>query len=254
MEILLDTHIHTIACNHAYSTIEENAASAKEKGYKLICITEHGPNLPGGPHQFYFGNIRVIPTEINGVKILKGIESNILDYNGNIDIPKEYEDRMEIVLAGLHNMVITPGSKKENTQAVIKAMEREIVDIIVHIGNPAYEVDYDDVLKAAKDTRTFIEINNSSFVHSRKGSYPNCKKVAEKCALLDIPVSLGSDAHFSIDVGDFTEALSMLDSIDFPKEKLIINYNEDKFLEYLSNKGRKLLVDPRKKYKECFYE
>lgn len=247
MNIVLDTHVHTIACNHAYSTISESAKVASEKGLKLICITEHGPEIPGGPHHFYFGNIRVVPTELYGVKILKGIESNIMDHNGKLDLRKEYEDKMEIILAGLHHMVLPPSSKKDDTRAVIKTMENEMVDIIVHIGNPAYSIDYDEVLKVAKDTNTFIEINNSSFVHSRAGSYNNCRYVAEKCALWDIPVSLGSDSHFAVDVGDFTEALAMLDSIDFPKEKLVINYSEEKFLKYLSNKGRELLIDPRKK-------
>ncbi|MFZ7132205.1 MAG: phosphatase [Eubacteriales bacterium] len=247
MNIVLDTHIHTIACNHAYSTIEEITKVADEKDLKLICITEHGPMLPGGPHPYFFANIRVVPTEMNGVKILKGIESNIIDYDGKLDLPEEYEDRMEIVLAGLHDMILPAGSKRDNTKAVIKTMENQIVDIIVHIGNPAFEVDYDDVLKAAKDTMTFIEINNSSFVHSRKGSYYNCRTVAEKCAHWEIPVSLGSDAHISVDVGDFSEALDMLDSIGFPKEELVINYSEERLMKYLSKKGKKLLVDPRNK-------
>lgn len=248
MEIVLDTHIHTIACNHAYSTIKEIVDEAKKKGLELLCITEHGPKMPGGPHKYFFANIRVIPPEIEGVKVLKGIESNILSVDGDIDLPSEYEDRMEIVLAGLHSMCLSPGSKKENTRAVINTMKKEIVDIIVHLGNPVYELDYDEIIKAAIDTKTFIEINNSSFVHTRKGSHPNCLKIAKKCMKLNVPVTLGSDAHYASDIGEYTEALKMLKSIDFPQE-LITNTKVDKLLKYLKSKGKKILLDPRKNIK-----
>ena len=244
MNIELDTHIHTVACNHAYSTITEIAQQAKEKGLKLVCITEHGPKLPGGPHEYYFANIRVVPIEIAGVKILKGIESNITSYDGAIDLPPQYEDRMEIVLAGLHDMILPPGSKKENTKAVIQTMNREIVDIMVHLGNPIYELDYDEIIKAAKDTKTFIEINNSSFLHSRKGSSSNCLLIAQKCMEHNIPISLGSDAHFATDIAVYTHALKMLNSINFPEE-LIVNTSVDKLLNYLRGKGKKILQDPR---------
>ncbi|HCX65818.1 MAG TPA: phosphatase [Eubacteriaceae bacterium] len=251
MKIVLDTHTHTIACNHAYSTIEDNAKAAKDKGLELICITEHGPSMPGGPHKYFFANIKVVPPILHGVKVLKGIEANILDFNGKIDLPSKYENRMEIVLAGLHNMVLSPGSKMENTKAVIKTMENPLVDIIVHPGNPAYELEYTDIVQAAKDTNTFLELNNSSFVHSRKGSYPNCHYLAQLCMDQGVVVSLGSDAHFAADVGAFSKVDLMIEELNFP-EKLIVNTSIEKLLNHLRSKGRELLKDPRDKlnYKE----
>jgi len=52
MNLLLDTHTHTVASGHAYGTIMENAKEASKKGLKLICMTDHGPKMPGGPHIF----------------------------------------------------------------------------------------------------------------------------------------------------------------------------------------------------------
>ena len=46
-------------------------------------------NMPGGPHPFYFYNLYCIPREIDGVKILRGIEANIIDYDGNIDVTSD---------------------------------------------------------------------------------------------------------------------------------------------------------------------
>lgn len=239
MNIQLDTHTHTIASTHAYSTITENAQEAARKNLKLICMTDHGPALPGGTHEYFFSNLRVLPREIHGVKILKGIEANITNINGDLDLPGYLEDRMEIVLIGLHEGVFTPGSKKENTKAVVNAMKKEFVDILVHPGNPTYELDYEDVLKAARDTNTFIEINNSSFIGSRKGSKDNCGMIAEKCRDYKLPISLGSDAHYSTYVGEFSVITKMLEEIQFPEE-LIINSSVDKLLDYLKSKGKNI--------------
>lgn len=47
MKTLLDVHTHTIASGHAYSTLQEMAKAAKDKGLEILGITEHGPNIPG---------------------------------------------------------------------------------------------------------------------------------------------------------------------------------------------------------------
>lgn len=239
LKIAFDSHTHTVACQHAYSTLNENVAAAAKRGLELICLTEHGPGLPGGPHPYFFGNLKALPEKLHGVRILRGIESNIMDVHGAIDLPNQYKKKMDIVLAGLHRGCYEPGSVKDNTQAVIRTLENELVDVLVHVGNPQYPVDYEQVVKAAKDTNTIIEINNSSFLHSRKGSYPNCKNVAEICMKHEVQITLGSDAHLDIYVGDFDAALEMLAKVDFPEE-MIMNTSVEKLITYLEKKGRVL--------------
>ena len=46
MKLIADTHTHTIASNHAYSTVLENIEAAKERGLLYLAMTEHGPNMP----------------------------------------------------------------------------------------------------------------------------------------------------------------------------------------------------------------
>ena len=48
-EICTDTHCHTIASGHAYSTLSELVQAASKKGLELIAITEHGPSCQGVP-------------------------------------------------------------------------------------------------------------------------------------------------------------------------------------------------------------
>lgn len=42
MKLIADTHSHTLASGHAYSTIREMVRAAFEKGMEAFAITEHG--------------------------------------------------------------------------------------------------------------------------------------------------------------------------------------------------------------------
>ena len=82
-----------------------------------------------------------------------------------------------------------------------------------------------------------IEINNSSFTTSRVGSYSNCTEIALLCKKYNAKLIINSDAHFCTLIGEFTEAINMLESIDFPEE-LIINKDPNEFLLRLKKKGK----------------
>ena len=240
---VLDGHTHTLACNHAYHTLMELVDAAAAKNLEMICLTEHGPSLPGAPIDLFFANYKVIPPVIKNVKILKGIESNIMDTDGTVDIPKRALKSLEIRSASLHQPCFAPHSKSENTSAVLGAINNPEVDFICHLGNPAYALDYEAVLQEAKKTGTLIEINNGSFF-IRKGSQPNCIGIAKRCKELEIPVILGTDTHFCTDVGYFPYADRALDAVDFPDE-LIINLDTKRLTDYLEGKGRRLFHDFR---------
>lgn len=77
--LIADIHMHTLASGHAYGTIREMAAAAKEQQLQLIGISEHAPGIPGTVDPFYYGNLRVIPRVIDGVEILHGCEINVLN-------------------------------------------------------------------------------------------------------------------------------------------------------------------------------
>ena len=64
--------------------------------------------------------MRVIPEYIKGVRVLKGVEANIMDFDGGLDIPEKYL-KLDIVIA-FHEVCIDPGTVEENTRALIGAM------------------------------------------------------------------------------------------------------------------------------------
>lgn len=239
MNLLLDTHTHTVASGHAYSTIIENAKEASKKGLKLFCMTDHGPKMPGGPHIFHFGNLKVLPSEIDGVEILKGVEANILDRDGNLDMPEEVLKKLDVVIASLHDVCFPYRDVESNTEAMINAIKNPYVDIVGHPGNPLFDIDVDKVLDAAKEYNTCIEINNSSFVASRVGSYENCLLIAKKAAKMNVKICVGSDAHIAFDVGRFDKALEVIEKAHLDEE-FIMNTDVEKFKDYLRSKGKLL--------------
>ena len=157
-----DLHTHTIASGHAYSTIKEMAIAAEEKGIRLLGITEHSKGMPGSCQDIYFSNLRVVDRKIGEVALAMGVELNIIDYDGNVDMDRSLLKRMDIAIASMHGPCIHPGTKAENTNAYIKCCENPLIHIIGHPDDGRYPVDFDALTDAALATHTLLELNNNS--------------------------------------------------------------------------------------------
>ena len=239
MKYLIDLHTHTNTTPHAYSTLEENIQAAKKKGIKIVANTMHGPKLQDSPHWWAIVNQGTIPKYVDGVRVLKSVEANIVDEAGNLDIHQAIINVTEIIVGGFHTIPEYGDTNdiNKNTRAIINVMENKIIDIAVHLGNPIFPLDYEQVVIAAKKNNIAIEFNNGSLTISRKGSTPNCQTLFELCKKHKPYISLGSDAHFSSLVGDFTEAEKMIEG--YPEE-LILNSSEEVLKKFLLLKGKEI--------------
>ena len=239
MKLLMDTHTHSVASGHAYSTVDENLRWAAEKGLELVALTDHAPGMKGTTGHAYFANLHVLPKELHGVRLLRGIELNIMDFAGTVDMDEKVLSRLDLGIASLHMPCLAPGSRKENTAALTKVMENPYVDIIGHPGDPRYDVDFKEVFRAAKETGTLLEINNTSLIPGgfRDGSQENVKAILRMSMELGSPVVLGSDAHFYTSVGDFSYALALMEEVGFPEE-LVLNREPAKFLANLKKREK----------------
>lgn len=238
MKLVVDTHTHTVSSGHAYSTIQEMAREASVNGIGMIAMTDHGPAAKGAPFLIYFGNMKVIPDEIYGVRILKGVETNIMDYDGAVDMPDSYLANLDFVLASFHEICIEPSGVEEHTGALLKLFENPYVDAVAHPGNPRYQIDIERVVRAARDYGKLIEINNQSF-KVRKGSEENCRNIALACKKYGVTVVCGSDAHISFDVGRFDRVYRLFEEIDMPEE-LVLNTSVEKVEKYIADKRERL--------------
>lgn len=233
MKMEADLHIHTTASGHGYSTIKEIVEAAAEKGLKTVAITDHGLNMPGAPHWYHFTNLISIPRVLNGVEVLRGVEANILDDKGNVDMPEVImSDYLDIVLAGFHDETGYTGTTvEENTAAMVAAIKNPLVHVITHPGNPKYPVDVETVVLAAKNYNKALELNNSSF-KVRPGSFPLCSQFAKMAKKHNIMVSINSDAHICYNVGETSKAIAMAAREGISRNQ-IINSSEQILSEYL---------------------
>jgi len=236
MKYLIDLHTHCTAGGHAYSTFQENVLAAHGKGLMVYGLSEHAPAMPGGPHVFFFGNMKVLPGEYKGMRILKGCEANIVDFEGHLDIPDAILGGLDYAIASLHIPCIKPGTAEENTSSLIAAMDNPNVRIIGHPDDSRYPVDYEKLVPAAKEKGVLLEVNNTSLspVTYREHGTENVKTYLKLCKELEVPVILGTDSHYCDYIGDFGYADAVLKEMDFPEE-LMVNTDMEKLRRFIPN-------------------
>ncbi|HPK07565.1 MAG TPA: phosphatase [Aminivibrio sp.] len=238
MKPLFDLHTHTIASGHAYSSLKENIEAAAERGLTALGISDHAPAMPGTCHSFHFGNYKVIRESLLGIRIVKGIEANILDFDGSLDVGEDVLGKLEYAIASLHPPCIPFGTMEQNIRALIGAMANPYVKIIGHPDDDRYPLDYEEVVAAAQREKVALEINNSSFCpgSGRQNGGKNARIMLEVCRRFDVPVVLGSDAHIWYDVGEMGRCRALLREVGFPPE-LVLNYSPEG-LDFLLNRKR----------------
>ena len=238
MNIIADTHMHTIASTHAYSTLEEMVHAAALKKLYAVAITDHGVAMPGAPGKWYFHNMRVLPRRLEGVLLLRGQESNLIDYEGNLDLESDCINDLDWIVAAIHSVCMPkePPTVESVTNAWMGVAKNPLVRVIAHSGYADYSYDYERVIPEFGRNGKLVELNEGTFA-SRSTSVPNCKKIMQLCKKYEVPVIVNSDSHFSSQVGCFKNSLKLLQEIDFPEE-LVVNSGVTHFQQYLKQYTR----------------
>ena len=235
---IADFHTHTVFSPHAYSTVTENARAAASCGMLAIACTDHGTETPDSGHYWHFANLSVLPPVIEGVRVLQGMEANVMDATGRIDMSSGMRQKMDIVIASMHDSSMADGSVDEISAAWSVVAADPDIDIIGHCGTPRFAFDYEQVIPLFGQYGKVVEINEGSF-RIRKDSYENCKKIASLCKKYGVRIAVDSDAHFHTHVGHFDAAIALLEEVAFPPE-LIVNNSREQLEAFLQEKGLSL--------------
>ncbi|UDG81487.1 putative phosphatase YcdX [Candidatus Profftia lariciata] len=238
----VDLHMHTVASTHAYSTLHDYIIQANKCGIKMLAITDHGPDMEDAPHYWHFMNMRLWPRVVDGIAILRGIESNIKNIKGEIDCNDRMLHEMDLIIAGLHEPVFPPENYHNHTQAMISTMAKGNVDIISHPGNPKFPIDICAVAEAAACYNVALELNNSSFINSRIGSANNCRKIAEAVSNAGGYLALGTDSHVAFSLGNFEYCIRIINEIEFPNNR-ILNVSPRRLLNFLIKRGKSEIIE-----------
>lgn len=228
--IYADIHTHSVSSGHGSSdTLTAMIKCARARGLTLLGVSEHGPDTPGSCAQSYFCGISLAPRYRLGIKILYGVELNIRDAQGGVDLPDALLSRLDYAIISMHPPTFSSQTVEGNTDAYIHAMEHPQVRFIGHADDGRYPVDYERLLRAAKTHHVFPEINNASLMPDayRTNSYDNSRRILAVCKTLSLPVLLSSDSHGCEHVGDMNYILPLLSECDFPPT-LLLNSDPDR--------------------------
>lgn len=231
---IADLHTHTLASTHAYSSLGEMADSAREKGLAALAVTDHARVMPGSPGPWFFTSLHELPLLYRGVVLIAGMEANVLDLKGTLDINDDERRKLDWVVASIHKLDLEGlrGATVEKcTELWMNIAHDPDVNVIGHSGSPEFRYDYERVIPEFGRCHKLVEINSHSF-DVRRANIPNCREIALCCKRHGVPIIVSSDAHFETSVHDHAAALHMLEEIDFP-EALVVNANHKRLADYL---------------------
>jgi DNA polymerase (family X) len=162
-----DLHMHTNATD-GRNSLREMAEEAKRLGYDYIAITDHSKRLTMANGldakrlRQQMAAIDKLNDELDGIRVLKGIEVDILE-DGKLDLPDEVLDELDITVGSIHSRFEL--SKKKQTERVLRAMDNPRFNILGHPTGrlinerEAYKIDLEAVIEAAAERGCCLELN-----------------------------------------------------------------------------------------------
>ena len=238
MLLTADYHTHT-PYSHGENTVLENATAAKAKGLIEIGITDHGFNhLLFGLKRKKLEDLRAEINEaekLTGIKVLMGMESNIISSNGATDMKQEDLKYFDIFLCGIHEVLkfkrisdfynifvknysaykfaSKPSNKviANTTKIYIEAIKNNPIDILTHINYKCF-CDLEQVAKCCADYGTYIEINT-------KKRHISAEEL-NLMASTGVRFVIDSDAHSADRVGDTKIAEEILADAEIPLDRI----------------------------------
>lgn len=242
-DIIADLHMHTIASQHAYSSLSEMINVSKQAGYKYIAITDHlFQNQDPLLQKNETARIEYLSSRMifeKNIKVIGGVELNLNQTPIDIEKFKKakcwrpvglhswFVDFDTITLDDLYELFL---EKTENNICTAFAhLEREWYRI-----NPKYEnltpetkKMFEKIVKLAKEKNIYLEVNETSFLFNEHNPTEQLYYWLGIAKEMNCPIYLGSDAHFYNEIGHFDNCLKALNYFNYPKD-LILNLDENK--------------------------
>ena len=227
--LLWDLHTHTLY-SHGMGDIEDNWKAAKDAGMEVLGIADHGPGHIGfGISRKHLPEMRAKIEAVNaraqqegGPRVQLGVEANIINPDGELDMTPAELAQLDFVIAGYHFGTIGKApvraglmhaagfvyshtgrsaarQRDYNTRLVVEAVKHNPIKILSHPGAKA-DFDISAIAQVCEEYGTWMEINNRHGCLTVEG--------IKQAAKYDVSFTIGSDAHVPGDVGKYSEALS----------------------------------------------
>ncbi|MFW6244547.1 MAG: PHP domain-containing protein [Fibrobacterota bacterium] len=232
--IQFDLHVHTIFSQCGIHTVLELLERARVLGMKGFAVTDHGLTLGGRLNNPFFERFRSPYPEI---KVLKGVECNLLDEKGTVDIPAKHMPFIDIVLLGIHPNTPKGLSREAYTDMLVAAIRANpCIDVITHPNDPHYPVDYRRLAFEAAKSGVALELNNSKILYKRS-PVESAESLVQACRDEGCPMALCSDTHAILELGTDESVRPILETAHFPDE-LLVNRDEESALFFVESRRK----------------
>ncbi|MBN1130362.1 MAG: PHP domain-containing protein [Chitinispirillaceae bacterium] len=218
--LTVDLHVHSLFSSCGLHTVLELVDQARRIGLKAMAITDHGPAVGTGHLTSVFFERFNCPYD--DLVLYKGIELNLLDEKGNIDMVWPFMPFVDLLLLGIHPNLPPHAAREKYTGMLLAAIEKNtFVDIITHPNDPAYPLDYVRLAKKAKKTGIALELNNSKILYNRSTVEDTLELIAA-CKQVGCLIAVNSDTHAILELGGDESVRPLLDRAGFPAD-LVVN-------------------------------
>lgn len=253
MRIIADLHTHT-RYSHGKGSVLNNVSAAMARGLQAVGITDHGPRSAPwvGASIAALSAMRKEVAQVDqravGIRVLAGVECNIISARGELDVPEAMRQELDLVLAGLHPGIL-PASGRDwlwltgnnwaarfshrmrrrarllNTEAVVAAVYHNEIDVITHPGHHL-DIDTAELARACAQRGTAMEINAS---HESSPAY------VRVAAAQGVRFVINSDAHRPADVGGLGRAIAIAKAAGLEPEQ-VVNSDRGGFFDWLEER------------------
>ncbi len=228
----VDLHSHSSFSRCGIHTIIEILEESKRKGLKAQAITDHGPAKVDFIRSPFFTRLT---QPVEGIILLKGMECNVMDMEGTIDLSSKFIRLCDVLLAGLHDNLRVDWSRAETTRALINTINNNPwLDVITHPLNHDFDVDLRRLAGVACETGIALEFNNSKIIYGSVSEEEQCDLI-KICREEGCLVAVNTDAHTLNELGDTQAMNSLLEREGFPEER-IVNRNYETLMEWLEKR------------------
>ncbi len=228
-----DLHVHS-KWSDGSDSLEVLAEAAQRRGYEYIVITDHSKSLPvaGGLKEEELikqvKEIEKLNKTLKGFRLLTGAEVDILS-DGKLAFSDDILSMLDFAVAAVHSGF--KQTKEVLTKRLIKAMQNKFVRCIVHptgrlMGvREGYEVDFEEIYKAARDTNTAIEIN--AYPERMDLTDINCHRAKE----VGVKLAISTDAHTKDQLDNILFGISVARRGWIEKDDVLNTLSLDNLLE-----------------------
>ncbi|MFW5981797.1 MAG: PHP domain-containing protein [Halanaerobiaceae bacterium] len=244
MNFIGDYHTHS-EYSHGKGNLRKNIEMAIKMGLQELAITDHGPASwnfirLGVKNQeellFIKEKIALLQEEYPQIKLYSGVEANIINEDGELDVSEKILSQLDIVAAGFHLLIFPESFKstrdiiinnriiyryfrnkrndirRRNTEILIKAVSKNSINFITH---PGYKVDIDtyQLAKACAEENTYLEIN------ARHGLLT--EGFIRTAAETDVKFIVNSDSHSPEEIGEFSFVNKLIARLKISRERIV---------------------------------